>query len=203
MSKMPRTELLGRLGLFLRPAFLTPAICAALHREMDAAPGAPATVTREADYFDETARLTTRRHVSPEVVDAIEGRLLALQPELEGHFGVRLAGCEKPQFLAYRTGDFFGPHKDSNAEEGAADYLRRRQISAVVFLNEEAAEPSEGCYCGGQLTFYGLLQDPRLERYGVPLPGESGMLVAFRSATTHEVRRVTAGLRRTVVCWFY
>jgi hypothetical protein len=54
-------------------------------------------------------------------------------------------------------------------------------VSVVSFLNGEAEAPGGDGYCGGALTFYGLLRDPRANQLGFPLAGEAGLLIAFRS----------------------
>jgi hypothetical protein len=50
-------------------------------------------------------------------------------------------------------------------------------------------------------VLYGLL-GPASERHGLPIGGEPGMLVAFRSDVLQEVRPVTRGERQTVVSWY-
>jgi SM-20-related protein len=71
----------------------------------------------------------------------------------------------------------------------------------VVFLNDQAEEPSPLTYGGGTLTFYGLLGGEKGEKVGLPLVGEEGLLVAFKSNITHAVTPVTHGERFTVVTW--
>jgi SM-20-related protein len=51
------------------------------------------------------------------------------------------------------------------------------------------------------LTFYGLLGGEKGEKVGLPLVGEEGLLVAFKSNITHAVTPVTHGERFTVVTW--
>jgi SM-20-related protein len=125
---------------------------------------------------------------------------MAAKPELERRFSATLGGCRPPQFLRYRTGDFFRAHSDGDGDGEAANQVARRQISVVVFLNDETTEPRPGCYVGGALTFYGLLDAaPQL---GLPVGGRAGRLVAFDATRLHAVTPVTHGERCTFVTWF-
>ena len=47
-------------------------------------------------------------------------------------FGLTLSECEEPQFLRYRTGDFFVAHQDGNTPLFRSDKVRL--ISAIIFL---------------------------------------------------------------------
>ncbi len=107
---------------------------------------------------------------------------------------------EGPQFLVYRPGDFFRPHRD-RAVEPEDDVTKRRRISIVVFLNGTGETILPETFDGGALTFYGLLDDPRLRAVGYPLRAETGLLVAFRSDILHEVTPVSRGERHSVVAW--
>jgi predicted 2-oxoglutarate/Fe(II)-dependent dioxygenase YbiX len=75
-------------------------------------------------------------------------------------------------------------------------------VSIVIFLSRESAQPVPGAYCGGSLVFHDDDADPRQKSRGFPLIGEPGLLVAFRSDTTHEVTPVTYGERYSIVCWY-
>jgi len=112
---------------------------------------------------------------------------LGQKSALESHFGTTLTDCERPQFLRYETGDFFVRHQDGNTDQYEFDHLRVRRISIVVFLNDS--------FSGGSLTFY----DPEAT---FALAGETGLLVAFKAETVHEVLPVTSGERFTVISWF-
>ncbi|HET6851381.1 MAG TPA: 2OG-Fe(II) oxygenase, partial [Pyrinomonadaceae bacterium] len=78
------------------------------------------------------------------------------------------------------------------------DHLRIRRISIVVFLNGSSTEPQADCFCGGALTFY----DEKDATRSFDLSGETGLLVAFRADTFHEVLPVTSGERFTIITWF-
>ena len=101
----------------------------------------------------------------------------------------------------YRPGGFYRPHRDVWTHADAPENMKRRKISVVIFLNGESA--SEEDYTGGKLAFFGLLQDPSFQECGLPLTGEAGLLIAFRSDLLHEVTPVMSGTRHTVVSWFY
>ena len=172
---------------------------------MRAATGAPATVAngREGDAVDETYRRTKQAKVSPTAATRIGEELLEAVPRLANHFERGLVGMQAPQFLLYREGDFFRPHEDDSKKPDAPDFVRQRSVSAVVFLN--GATPGEPAgYSGGSLTFFGLMDDsPSGESVGLPLVGETGLLIAFPSHLVHSVSPVTSGERYTVVSWFF
>ena len=117
---------------------------------------------------------------------------------------IRVVGeASKPQFLAYKPGDFYLPHTDNFNKSGVATTLAKRKVTAVIFLNSEAVAPGRDTYSGGSLTFYGLIDEPRWRDCGFSLVGEAGLLIAFRADILHEVPPVTHGERHTIVTWFF
>lgn len=130
----------------------------------------------------------------------VSGHLEAVRPALQQHFSEGTLAWEGPQFLVYRSGDYFRPHRDRPVEP-EDDLTRRRRISIVVFLNGTGETTLPETFDGGALTFYGLLDDPRLRAIGYPLRAETGLLVAFRSDILHEVTPVSRGERHSVVAW--
>lgn len=128
--------------------------------------------------------------VSPELREVVTRHLVERRAELEQYFDVALGDCEPPQFLRYESGDFFVAHQDGNTSL-LFDDSRHRRISIVIFLNDG--------YGGGALTLQGAYPDFDVRH---AIMGEPGMLVAFRSETTHEVTPVTHGERYTIVSWF-
>jgi len=201
---MPGADLLSALGPLVVKEFVEPAWCAKLLEELQAAARTPAEVTdRTRDYVDARFRSTSEVQAPAVAAELVRARLHDLRPEMERHFGMALEGCERPQFLAYREGDFFVPHDDASRDPAAAEYLRARKITVVVFLNRQTTQPAAGCYCGGSLVLYGLLADPRLRDYGVPVAAEPGLLVAFPAATKHEVTPIAYGERYVIVSWFF
>lgn len=190
-------------GLFLIRDFLDVQLCDAVRAAARNASGHPAPVYIEgADgVVHEDVRKTTSLEVSAEIAAAVEGRLLELKENIGDCFGLSLKGCEPPQFLRYEAGHFFVKHQDSDAEQTAFDHLQVRKVSVVIFLNGGAAEPSAETFCGGELLIYRASGETGAGPLIFPIPGESGLLVAFRSDTLHEVTPVTSGERFTVVSW--
>jgi SM-20-related protein len=192
------------LGLFVAKDFFDMAWCERLRLEASSASKSHATVVKKSiERLDEGVRKTKWAGVSAPTISAVKARLLAVKPRLESHFNVQLAGCEEPQFLAYKAGDFFRAHRDNADDPDAYAYVRERQVSAVIFLNSEAEALGPESYAGGALTFYGLIDDQPWKTYGFPLVGERGVLIAFRSDVLHEVTVVTRGERYSIVTWFF
>jgi SM-20-related protein len=200
---MLNPDFFAHFGMYVARGFLGPEICSKLRCEARSAAATPATVW-DSDYrfvVDEDIRKTRVARVSEAANDLVKAPLMALKPTLDRHFDVVTTGYRKPQFLIYRLGDFFNPHPDNVQEPGATGVVTGRRVSVVIFLNSEAQEPGPDCYGGGSLTFFGLMDDPRMSDYGFPLAGEEGMLVAFRPEIIHAVTPVTHGERYTVVTW--
>jgi SM-20-related protein len=184
--------------LFIVKDFLTPDTCSAIVAELKAAQGDAATVYGRtiSGSVDRGIRQTLRLRPADNVVELIKTRLLAQQPAIEKHFGVNVSECEEPQFLRYGVGDFFVAHQDGNT--GLLQlHTERRRVSLVIFLSRESELAQPDTHCGGSLVF----TDFRSGREFKP-GAEPGMLVAFRSETTHEVTPVTHGNRYSIVSWF-
>lgn len=188
--------------LFLVREFLDPEQCAAVREAARAAPGHPAPVYIEgADgLVHEEVRKTSSLELPAATAAEVGRRLRELQPQIGDYFRLSLAGCEPPQFLRYRVGDFFVRHQDGATDQLEFDHLRVRKVSVVVFLNGGAEEPLEGTFGGGALVIYRAGGETGTVAF--PVPGEAGLLVAFRADTLHEVEPVTRGERFTVVSWF-
>ena len=191
----------SHFNLFLLKNFLDASACAELRTEMCSSPitQAPVYIQGESGVIHEEIRKTTSWHPSEETVTKLQSLLFAQKSALEAHFGFSLTDCERPQFLRYQPGDYFVRHQDGNTQQLEFDHLRIRRISLIAFLNDYAPEPKENCYSGGELTFYDQ-RDGDDDRF--PLLGETGLLVAFRADTYHEVVPVTSGDRFTVISWF-
>jgi SM-20-related protein len=191
----------SHFNLFLRRNFLDAAACAELRTEMCESPitQAPVYIQGESGVIHEEIRKTTSSHPSEETITKLQSLLFAEKSALEAHFGFSLTDCERPQFLRYQPGDFFVRHQDGNTQQLEFDHLRIRRISLIAFLNDYAAEPKDDCYSGGELAFYDK-RDADADAF--PLRGETGLLVAFRADTYHEVLPVTSGDRFTVISWF-
>jgi predicted 2-oxoglutarate/Fe(II)-dependent dioxygenase YbiX len=191
-------------GIYTQEQFLDPHTCERLRDEMRAGKHTPATVYRRSreKVLDERARRALEVKVAPRTRAIVKEKLLGLLPVLQRRFNVAINDCQTPSFLIYKPGDFFEPHRDQSDNESTPDSVRRRSVSVVIFLSNEAAGEYLGDYAGGSLALYGLLNDPRCEHIGIPVKGREGLLVAFRSELFHQVTPVTAGERFTIVSWF-
>ena len=182
--------------LFGVSQFLEPSLVEAIVAELKAAPGSPATVygSSASGAIEQSVRRTFCVKPSDELVALVIQKLLVLKDAVEKRFDVVLKECEEPQFLRYREGDFFVAHQDGNT-----GLLRlpteERLISTVIFLSRESESPEEGAYSGGSLVFSRLRDSFRLS-------SAPGMLIAFRSETTHEVTPVTHGERYSIASWY-
>ncbi|HWP44750.1 MAG TPA: 2OG-Fe(II) oxygenase [Blastocatellia bacterium] len=202
---MPDADFFARLGLFTIKNFLSADLCEALVREARSSVHAPSlTYINGASLVDDTFRRARDARVSKQSRLMVRDRLLAIRPKLEEHFSVRLEGCEKPDFLVYNEGDFFRLHRDTGEPDDpdCPEALKRRKVSIIIFLNRHVDEYEPGCYSGGSLSLYGLIDRPLWKGYGFSLEGQPGLLIAFRSDTYHQVVPVTRGERYTIVSWF-
>src|SRR5437899_9761810 len=145
---MPKAEFFSRLGLFVAKGFIDPAMCESLRFEMRSGIHIAATVVGESfqETVNESVRNTKQAKISPCSASQIASRLSAVKPMLENHFNVNLGGCEKPQFLIYREGNFFLPHQDGDDNPGKPEYIKKRKLSAVIFLNNDAQETESESY---------------------------------------------------------
>ncbi len=191
-------------GVYAVEGFLDRTTCELIKAEMRAGTHARATVyDRDWSRVENAAhRSTLRVEVGGAVNSLVRGKLLGARAALGRHFGVELCEFQPPNYLIYKPGDFFEPHKDDSQRPGAPEHVSRRRVSAVVFLSDEEADGRPGEYAGGSLGFYGLLKDPRCAHIGLPVRGRAGLLVAFRSDVFHQVTPVTRGERFTVVSWY-
>ena len=187
--------------LLLVPDFFDARECGALVAELRGAGGVPAAVygSSESGAVDERVRRAARLAPRPETVELVRGRLTESKARVEDHFGVRLAGCEEPQFLRYREGDFFVAHQDGNTGMLRSE-RESRLVSVVIFLGQQSDDTCEGDYGGGSLVFSDWR--PGSRRGPFSLGGEPGTLVAFRAETTHEVTPVTGGERFSIASWY-
>jgi SM-20-related protein len=202
---LPKAEFFHLFGLYSSKNFLTTSLCETLRAEIHSSNLLEAGIRKKDGTFGVNPSFRSAKwgKVSSKSSSEVKSVLAQLQSSLEKHFQEQLTGFEEPQFLIYHPGDFYSQHGDSSKDPESADYLKKRRVSIVVFLNAESDQPHDGCYGGGALTFYGLINDPRMKNHGLPLVGEEGMLIAFPSDIIHEVTPVTHGERFTIVSWFY
>jgi SM-20-related protein len=185
--------------LHLVKSFLDAETCRELIAEMRRSPASPAVTYGQGGpgAVNERVRRVESLMPSRETVEHVRRRLIDYRQKAGAHFGISLSGCEEPQFLRYRMGDFFVAHQDGNTGLVRLDTDRSRRISISIFLNRQTDAPEIDTYCGGSLVFSDWRYDKEIR-----LTGETGTLVAFRSETTHEVIPVTHGERWSIVSWY-
>jgi SM-20-related protein len=182
--------------LFVVPQFFDLSLCETILAELRTLEGIAATLygRNTTGFIDERARKTLRLNPTDETVKLVVARLWECKEAVEKHFAVTLKECEDPQFLRYREGDFFVAHQDGNTGMLNLD-AEQRLISTVIILSRESEQPEAGTHSGGSLVFSNV--DHRFRP-----PVEPGMLIAFRSETTHEVTPVTHGERFSIASWY-
>jgi SM-20-related protein len=199
------TSIATQLGIYTEDGFLDGETCESLKASVrDGSRERALVYEGGADYvLNESRRSAVKVSVSDSAASSLKEKLLAKCVEFSRRFSVEVKDCQEPTFLVYRPGDFFEPHRDRTENGDAPEHIRRRRVSAVVFLNDETSGAVVGEYEGGSLAFHGLLKDPRCRHIGIPVRGKAGTLVAFRSDVFHQVSPVTKGERFTVVSWFF
>jgi SM-20-related protein len=185
--------------LYLARNFFDLETCRQLIAEMRESPAAPAvTYGQDASgVVDERVRRVDRVQPSPKTVALVTQQLIDNLAQIAEHFGISLSTCEEPQFLCYRTGDFFVAHQDGNTGLLSLGSDASRRVSASIFLNRQSEAPAPDAYCGGSLVFSDWRAGSEFS-----LIAETGTLIAFRSETTHEVIPVTHGERYSIVSWY-
>ena len=185
--------------LYLIGNFFDVETCRDLIAEMRSSPAAPAVTYGQGSSgeVNEAVRKVARVQPLQKTITLVAQRLLEHRERVAEHFRVILSHCEQPQFLCYRTGDFFVAHQDGNTGLVSLDTDKFRQVSVSIFLNQQIDAPEGDSYAGGSLVFSDWRSNKRLQ-----LAGEAGTLVAFRSEITHEVIPVTHGERYSIVSWY-
>lgn len=200
---MPSANFFRALGLFVAEDFVNKDFCSGLRSEMDASVSEKATVIKDGQegVLDEESRKVLNVRVAEDTWRSVRERLREIRPSLEEHFRVSLSRkCHGPDFLIYRPGGYYRPHRD--ASEGSPDQIRARRVSVLVFLNALSEKPAADTFGGGGLTFYGLMDGPQWSKCAFTLDPAPGLLVAFRSDTLHEAQPVSFGQRYAIVTWF-
>ena len=202
---MAKASQLIPFGVFVRPLFVAPDLCAQWVDLMGRSGGREARVFSQEKgklVLANQVRKVRMVRVTDEAITEVNRKLRDLRTQIADHFQVSLQGHEPPKFLSYKKGDFFFPHRDNGDAGSVPDIYQKRRISVVIFLNDHSSQPKEGCYSGGELVL-NLFTDPKAAHLGLGLEGESGLLIAFRSDVMHEVKAVRHGHRHTIVSWFY
>lgn len=170
--------------------------CRRVQTAMDAGMPEEAEVLADGFEVQEDVRRARQIDVGESVLAMVDAALDAMRLPIASFYGAALESREGAGFMRYETGGFYRPHVD-RAHVPSWPLTERRQITIVLFLESSRdAEPSGG-FRGGILR---LFPDD-----GVPIDiiPKAGTLVAFPAAMLHEVTRVTAGRRDTIVDWFY
>jgi predicted 2-oxoglutarate/Fe(II)-dependent dioxygenase YbiX len=97
-------------------SFFEAETCRELISEMQRSPGGPALTYGKGDLasIDEKVRKLSRLMPWPQTVEYVIRRLMEYRGKIEEFFRISINGCEEPQFLRYRVGDFFVAHQDGN-----------------------------------------------------------------------------------------
>jgi predicted 2-oxoglutarate/Fe(II)-dependent dioxygenase YbiX len=199
---MSTSDLIAKYDLLLRTNFIDESTCRRILDESLTATSGPATVYGQSNSgaVNDRVRKTTRFQPSSQTKELITGRLLEYKPAIERHFQISLHDCEEPQFLRYDVGDFFVAHQDGNTGLIRLASDADRKISITLFLNQQTNQPLPRTFSGGSLKFSDYRAEPAHREF--VLTAEPGLLVAFRSETTHEVTPVTTGARYSIVTWY-
>ena len=203
---MPDLNFFARLGLFVQKNFLEAQLCHEYCEQMQNVPAMATPIMRgTSKVTDRSLRSTYRSEVSSSMVAEVKQRLLGIKPQLEQHFQLQLTDCQTPSFYRYTPGDFFKPHRDNSGVANAPQFIKERKLSVIIFLNQKCSTAQTfptHTYEGGELIFYGLINDSLWKNYGFRLPSQPGLLIAFPINIIHEVKPVTRGERFTIVSWF-
>jgi predicted 2-oxoglutarate/Fe(II)-dependent dioxygenase YbiX len=174
-------------GVFVVSGFCSEDACVHIRAGMDRGVASHAQIYAGGYCVDEAVRRAFEVEVDADIVEEMQRSIEGTREQVAHFFRTPLCGEEGPGFLRYVVGGFYARHCDT-APGWDDDFPRR--VSIVLFLTTAGV----GCE-GGSL---------RLHTSGVldvtPL---AGTLVAFPSDIPHEVLPVTAGVRDTIVDWFY
>jgi predicted 2-oxoglutarate/Fe(II)-dependent dioxygenase YbiX len=179
-------ERLRGCGVFVASGFCSQRACVRIRAEMDRGAASRAQIYADGYCVEEDVRRAFDVDVDETVVNDVQRALDTIRAQVAQFFGTPLSGEEGPGFVRYACGGFYRVHCD--IAPGCEEFPRR--ISVVVFLTSAGVD-----FEGGTLRLHG-----RRTREIAP---RAGMLVAFPSDVPHEVLPVTAGVRDTIVDWFY
>lgn len=204
--------MLKKLGIFVCKQSVSPDACQKMVTTLKSCKSTHAEVRKNgANYLNRETRRTRLVTANAFCYRTIDRYLEQLKPELESFFNTSLNCPEETQFLRYRPGDYFSAHIDADLNTQSTDY-KRRKISVIFFLNgarsnthppKASTQSSKESYQNGELFLYGLLDSAKAKNVGLPVAGQSGLLVAFTADLLHEVRPVTSGERFSAVTWYH
>jgi predicted 2-oxoglutarate/Fe(II)-dependent dioxygenase YbiX len=195
---MKSIEFFAKRGFFVEPDFVSEEMRDRISREMLLAHRGKAEIFRkEIVQVDEDVRRTSCVSISQETNDRLHEQYEALTPRLAKHFGRPVDRCTGRQLLVYQTGDFFKAHSDQFEND-----REMRQVSTIVTFNADQPSGDVDSYQGGELTFYGLLDDPTFQGAGFSIELRPGLLIGFDASIKHSVNPVTQGRRLSSVAWY-
>jgi predicted 2-oxoglutarate/Fe(II)-dependent dioxygenase YbiX len=182
--------------IFIAPDVLDAPTCRRVQAAMDDGTPEEAEVLGDGFELQQDVRRATQIDIADTVLAMVDATLDTVRIPIASFYKLVLQSREGASFLRYPTGGFYKPHVD-RAHVPSWPLTERRQITIVLFLeSSREAEPAGG-FLGGVLR---LFPDDGAPIDVIP---QSGMLVAFPAEMRHEVTRVTAGRRDTIVDWFY
>ncbi|MCB1023408.1 MAG: 2OG-Fe(II) oxygenase [Acidobacteria bacterium] len=198
---------LEKLGLFEVENFLDREFCGRLVKYIE---NAEQLQTPLAEYRGEK-KLDESANTRPKVVmempavypHEIRAKLADLIPAAEKYFNIGVASVQDPYAIIYDQGRFTAKHADAAHSEGIDKSTSEKKVTTIIFLNDESAEPLDGGYTGGKLTFHGLIKSEIFEKFGYPITGSTGKLIAFPTHYLHEVTPVESGTRYVVSSGYY
>ena len=146
---MPPAASFGSFGLLAVPGFLERDLCAEIRQEMATAGEVAATVR------DRSFLRSGSGEPEDELGRGLRGNVLAGQrafavaPQRRRE-GLRSRGERRSAAAvpALRRGDFFAAHQDRGSDMKGAEFARQRQVSVVIFLNDETSEARPDTYEG-------------------------------------------------------
>ena len=207
---MPSSEFFAQYGLLAVKDIFDRDFCSRICSEIQAESHIPGAALRGAvlkhgtkdRVVDEEIRRTKMFILASPNAARVREKLIELMPQVAKHFSIELSGCQTVKFAVYRTGDFFKLHVDTVDSENVSQEVKERKVSVVIFLNQETTVPQENSYCGGQLTFHGLMKDSVFGNLGLPLSSKPGLFIAFSPKIQHEVTPITNGERYVIITWY-
>ncbi|MEZ5345199.1 MAG: 2OG-Fe(II) oxygenase [Pyrinomonadaceae bacterium] len=204
---MSETSYLEKLGLFAIEDFLDREFCTRLTNFIENAEQleTPLAEYRNGEKLDESANVRPKAVVDMprEFPDEIRRKLEELAPQIENYFGVKTNSVLNPYAIIYDEGRFTAKHVDAVHSEGVSRSTSDKKITTILFLNDESTETGDGGYVGGKLTFYGLIGNEAFEKFGYPVGGKTGLLLAFPTHFLHEVTPVVSGIRYVISSGYY
>lgn len=188
---------------YTQSSFLDIPTCAHLRKKVDGGQFQKGGITKDGKaIIDERVRKMSQTFLPYEDMRSIEVKLLAIKSQIEEYFQLQLSQCQTPTFFRYHIGDFFKLHQDNEPQnEKNPDYIKKRKVAVVLFLNNQSASPKPEHYVGGNLNLYVPNTDIK-NQIPIAIQGKEGALVAFPANWWHEVTPITFGYRYTVVSWF-